>query len=91
MIFADIGDSLPVHDGASKVTGALLYTGDLQKPGTLHMKFYLSPRAHCRILSFDLEEAERVPGVRKIYTCFNTRSRQYNSAKRFDGHQIVEG
>ncbi len=87
---SEISASAVVHDAAEKVTGSLQYTGDIYRPGMLHMAFCLSPAAHGRIRSFDLKEAEACSGIIKIYTCFNTSSRPFNSAKRYDGHAIVE-
>ncbi len=82
-------DSQPVHDARAKATGASLYTADLDVPGCLRAKLLLSKVAHGVVESMDLSEAEKVPGVRLILTCFNTPELRFNSAKRYDGHQVV--
>lgn len=85
-----IGNSYPIKDAALKVTGQLKYVGDMKLPNMLHAKLLLSEVAHGRIKSIDISEAEKVPGVRAIATCFNTPQRKYNSALRFYEHNIPE-
>jgi 4-hydroxybenzoyl-CoA reductase alpha subunit len=55
-------------DGASKVTGAAVYTDDIKLPGTLVGKILRSPLPHARIRSIDLSAAEAIPGVRALVT-----------------------
>ena len=56
------------HDGADKVTGKAVYTGDVHLPGMLHGKILRSPHAHARIVSIDTSEAEKMPGVLAVAT-----------------------
>lgn len=58
-----LGQNTPVADAVKKVTGALRYVGDMMLPGMLHGKILFSPYPHAKILSIDLSEAEKVPGV----------------------------
>ena len=63
-----IGKSPIRKDAWEKVTGRAKYTADLAIGNTLHAALLISPYAHARILSYDLETAKRVPGVRAILT-----------------------
>src|SRR5687768_10206688 len=58
------------HDGADKVTGKAVYTGDLQLPGVAmaHGKIVRSPHAHARIKKIDASEALKMPGVLAVAT-----------------------
>ncbi len=64
-----IGASL-AHDSAEKhVSGRALYIDDMpEPPGTLHLAFGLSDRAHARILSMDLAAVRAAPGVVLVLT-----------------------
>ena len=63
-----IGRWVRREDGAPKVTGRTVYTGDLKLPGMLHARPVLSPYAHARITRIDTEAARAVPGVVGVYT-----------------------
>lgn len=63
-----VGKPLPRVDGAARVTGAARYTTDVRLPGMLFAKFVRSPHAHARIVSIDTSQAEKMPGVRAIFT-----------------------
>src|SRR4051795_12292548 len=56
------------HDGADKVTGKAIYTGDVQLPYLAHAKMVRSPHAHARIRSIDASEALTMPGVFAVVT-----------------------
>ena len=56
------------HDGADKVTGKAVYTGDLQFPNMAHGKMVRSPHAHAKIKSIDTTEALKIPGVYAVVT-----------------------
>jgi 4-hydroxybenzoyl-CoA reductase subunit alpha len=62
------GDRLPLVDGIEKVTGRAKYTADLDATGALAGMIYRSPYAHAEILSIDISEAEKLPGVVKVIT-----------------------
>jgi len=59
-----------VHDSAHKhVTGEAIYIDDMAEPaGTLHAYLGLSTVAHGKILSMDLSEVEKAPGVVAVLT-----------------------
>ena len=55
-------------DGFAKVTGSLKYLTDLTFPNMLYSKVLRSSYPHANILSIDVEEAEKLPGVEAIIT-----------------------
>lgn len=61
-----IGKDTPILDGRPKLTGAVRYGGDLQRPGMLHARLATSPYAHARLLSIDATAALAVPGVVRV-------------------------
>ena len=56
------------HDAVPKVTGAFAYSSDLEVAGMLWGHTVRSPHAHARVLSVDVSEAVRVPGVHAVLT-----------------------
>ena len=63
-----IGTSVPRWDARAKVCGKADYTADIPIKNTLHGKIVRASIAHGRVLSLDIQEALRVPGVVKILT-----------------------
>ena len=63
-----IGQSVPRIDARKKVTGAALYSGDLVRPGMLHMKTLFAGHPHARVVSIDTAQAMALPGVVAIFT-----------------------
>lgn len=64
-----IGASVPRVDGLEKVTGAAIYTDDVQfGPRLLFARIKRSPHAHAQILSIDTRKAEELPGVKAVVT-----------------------
>jgi CO/xanthine dehydrogenase Mo-binding subunit len=63
-----IGKSVPRIDGAEKVTGSAVYAADMKVPGMLYAKMLLSPHAHAKIVSVDIDKARSLPGVRAVLT-----------------------
>jgi xanthine dehydrogenase YagR molybdenum-binding subunit len=59
-----IGTSVKRLDGPDKVTGRAKYSYDINRPGMLWGKIVRSPIAHGRIVSIDLTEALKAPGVK---------------------------
>jgi CO/xanthine dehydrogenase Mo-binding subunit len=55
-------------DGVEKVTGAAVYTGDLELPGMGFAKILRSPTPHARIVKIDARKAETLPGVFAVLT-----------------------
>jgi 4-hydroxybenzoyl-CoA reductase subunit alpha len=58
-----IGKPMPQIGSREKVTGAALFTDDLQFENLHHAAILRSPLAHARILSIDTTVAESLPGV----------------------------
>ncbi|PHR62643.1 MAG: xanthine dehydrogenase molybdopterin binding subunit [Robiginitomaculum sp.] len=58
------------HDSAmAQVTGQARYVDDLPElPGTLHLAFGRSERAHAKIAKMDLANVAAFPGVEAVYT-----------------------
>ncbi|MDR2535678.1 MAG: xanthine dehydrogenase molybdenum-binding subunit XdhA [Treponema sp.] len=66
-----LGKSVPRVDAYEKVTGRAKYTGDLAPPNALIGKLLHATIANGRVAHIDTREAEAVPGVVKIVTCFD--------------------
>ncbi|HEX7229334.1 MAG TPA: molybdopterin cofactor-binding domain-containing protein, partial [Candidatus Binatia bacterium] len=65
---AAVGMNIRRIDGAEKVAGQALYTGDLRLPGMAIAKVLRSPVAHARIRSIDASKARALPGVLAVLT-----------------------
>ena len=63
-----IGKSPRKVDGLAKCTGTTVFADDLVLPRMLYAKLHRSHVAHARIVSIDVTEAERVPGVVAVLT-----------------------
>ncbi|HVQ16282.1 MAG TPA: hypothetical protein VMS40_21920, partial [Vicinamibacterales bacterium] len=63
-----IGTSPPRLDAWEKVTGKVLYAGDMTMPGMLHARILWSAHAHANIRSIDTTAARAVPGVHAVLT-----------------------
>jgi len=59
-------------DAAPKVTGAAVYTADVELSGALTGVILRSPHAFARVLSVDISKARSMPGVRAIAHAGNT-------------------
>ncbi|WP_367565225.1 xanthine dehydrogenase subunit XdhA [Lacrimispora sp.] len=66
-----IGKSVTRVDAFDKVTGRTKYTDDLCEKNALICKIYHSTIANGVVKSIDTSEAEKVPGVVKVVTCFD--------------------
>ncbi len=67
-----VGKPTPRVDGRERATGAAQYSYDVLLPGLLVTAGLRSPHPHARVVSIDTARAEAAPGVRAIYTRFNT-------------------
>ncbi|WP_148137218.1 xanthine dehydrogenase family protein molybdopterin-binding subunit [Candidatus Formimonas warabiya] len=76
--FDYVGRSYPIHDALGKVTGGLVYAGDMKFPGMLHAKLLLSPIAHGIIKEIDTQKAEELPGVVKVFSYKNSPSTSFS-------------
>ncbi|MDH3232727.1 MAG: molybdopterin-dependent oxidoreductase [Alphaproteobacteria bacterium] len=63
-----VGTSMPRLEARAKLTGRAEYTDDLSRTGMLHGAVLGSPRAHARILSYNVDAARAVPGVKAVIT-----------------------
>ncbi len=72
-----IGKSVPRIDARDKVTGAALYSGDLVRPGMLHMKILFAGRPHARVISIDSTQALALPGVAAIFIAADVPVNEY--------------
>jgi len=64
-----VGESVHRLDAHSKVTGAALFTDDIQfGPGLLHARILRSPHPHALIKSIDVSRARDIPGVKAVVT-----------------------
>jgi carbon-monoxide dehydrogenase large subunit len=63
-----IGKSVKRVEDRRFLTGQGRYTDDIKLPGMTHAYILRSPYAHANILGIDISEAEKAPGVVKIYT-----------------------
>src|SRR5438128_7163496 len=63
-----IGDVVRRVDGAPKTTGEFAYSSDLQAAGMLWGHTVRSPYSHARVVSVDISEALRMPGVHAVLT-----------------------
>ena len=61
------GSSTPRFDALPKVTGELLYAGDINLPGQLYMKILWPDRPHASITRFDTSQALAAPGVVAVF------------------------
>ena len=59
-----VGKSAERSDAVQKVTGALEFVDDMHLPRMLYAQCVRSPYAHAKIISVDLSEARKLPGVR---------------------------
>ena len=64
---AVVGKPTPRLDGRAKVTGAAMYTADVQLPGMLHAKRVVSPHPHAIVKRVDTKKAEKLPGVKAVF------------------------
>ncbi len=72
-----VGESVKRVDARRKVTGEAVYPGDLHMDGMLAMKVLFSERAHARISSIDVGEAEAYPGVAAVFTAKDVPVNEY--------------
>jgi len=84
-----VGGSYPVHDVAQKVTGELVYGSDFSLPGMLHAKLVLSAVPHGIVKRIDVSRAEALPGVVKVFTCFNSPMDRFCRARIHPGQDLA--
>ena len=75
--FMEVGRSIPRVDAADKVTGRAKYTDDLCPHPVLEAAVLHSTIANGWVKSMDISEAQALPGVVKVLTCFDVPDIQY--------------
>lgn len=73
----EVGRSIPRVDAADKVTGRAKYTDDLCPHTVLEAAVLHSTIANGWVKSMDISEAQALPGVVKVLTCFDVPDIQY--------------
>ncbi len=63
-----IGQPVRRREDQRFITGTGCYLDDIAMPGMIRAAFVRSPHAHARILSIDVDEAKRAPGVIAVFT-----------------------
>ena len=79
-----VGKSVTRADALQKVTGSAKYTEDLIPVGALYLKAVHSTIANGVVKRIDTSEAEKMPGVELIVTCFDVPKKEYVTA----GHPL---
>ena len=71
------GKKITRVDAYDKVTGRTKYTDDLCDKGAYTAKILHASIAHGKVLSIDTSRAEKIPGVVRIFTCFDVTEKHY--------------
>ncbi|KUO48787.1 MAG: hypothetical protein APF76_18060 [Desulfitibacter sp. BRH_c19] len=75
-----VGKPFPLKEASQKVTGQLLYNSDKKAYNLLHAKMLLSPIPHGIIKKINTAQAEKLPGVKGIFSYLNSPKTLYNSS-----------
>lgn len=75
-----IGAPVDRTDGRLKVTGGARYSAEINLPGLVHGVLITSTISDGNVASMDTAAAEKAPGVRAVFTPFNTPRLAKNSA-----------
>jgi len=67
-IVGGVGDSPNKVELKKKLLGQAKYIDDLYRPNMLHGAILASPHAHAKIISYDVEAARSLPGVKCVIT-----------------------
>ena len=67
----EVGRPVVRVDAYDKVTGRAKFTDDLCPKPCLEAKIYHATIGNGRVVSIDTSEAEKVPGVVAVFTCFD--------------------
>jgi xanthine dehydrogenase YagR molybdenum-binding subunit len=83
-----VGKPIARVDGYDKVSGTALYTFDVELPHTAAARTLRCPHPHARVISIDIDEARKLPGVLAIITHKNTPKIPWygNTSYLFDPH-----
>lgn len=75
-----VGRDVQRNDIVEKASGRMKYMGDRMQGGAAHARLLLSPIARGRVVSFDASEAERMPGVLRVFSPKDDPGKRFNSA-----------
>jgi aerobic carbon-monoxide dehydrogenase large subunit len=78
-----LGNSVLRREDPQLLEGGAKYVDDLSPAGTLSIVFVRSNVAHGKLLSIDTSDAEKMPGVRAVYTSANTSFPDFNAMPLF--------
>ena len=68
-----IGKRVPRYDGALKASGAAQYPSDVHLAGMLYARLVTSAVPHAKIVSIDISQAEKHPGVKAAHVIEHIR------------------
>ena len=72
-----VGKNVTRVDAYDKVTGRTKYTDDLCDKGAYIAKILHATIPNGRVVSIDVSKAEAIPGVVKVFTCFDVTEEHY--------------
>ena len=72
-----VGKKVTRVDAYDKVIGRTRYTDDLCDKSAYIARILHSTIANGHVLSIDTSEAEKIPGVVKVFTCFDLKEKHY--------------
>ena len=72
-----VGKKVTRVDAYDKVCGRTKYTDDLCDKGAYIARVLHATIAHGRVISMDTSEAEKIPGVVRVFTCFDLEEKHY--------------
>lgn len=72
-----VGKKITRVDARDKVLGRTKYTDDLCDKSAYIARVLHSTIAHGRVVSIDMSKAEKIPGVVKVFTCFDLKEKHY--------------
>jgi 4-hydroxybenzoyl-CoA reductase alpha subunit len=66
--YSIVGKRIPHRDAIEKVKGSAVFTSDIKLSGMLHGKILRSPVPHAKIRHIDISKAEKLKGVKAVFT-----------------------
>ena len=83
--FSYVGGYLPASDALAKATGSLVYGTDIRLPNMVYARLVLSAVPHAIVAAVDSTEAEALPGVVGVFSCFDTPDALYSRYRLWPG------
>ena len=72
-----VGKKVTRVDAYDKVMGRTKYTDDLCDKGAYVARILHATIANGLVTSIDVSQAEQIPGVVKVFTCFDVKEKHY--------------